>query len=226
MDKKRLKDEIASLVRKRDIAAGPGFCVVALDRTITGMGAGSALVRKEGERRWKARILQGRNRDGDLPEEVEVIVGEEPDDEELLEEPQPREAADYCVSLRSPDANVEIFFHVNRTNDGITVKEDDASMELEDGAQEIPIVYWNVGGAPVKVDGHAIGMGMHHVAYPADPARVERKRTYDKAMQYWKERYEAKTREIQRHIMRMEPKCSEGLAYRLALMFRAQHLEM
>lgn len=233
MDKQRLKRMAVKCKRKAEIADAGAFLLVGIDREAIGMGDGSALAWAGEGGKWKMRFLDTIDRDTTAEEIVDIITDDdlyddEPGEEDLLEEQE--EAADCRVAYSQHGASVHFHAHVNRTNDGLRIREDFVSMDQGDGPREIPIVYWNTGRRPVKADGIQILPGDCRVSLPSDSARVKRrelKREQDECLaaqieRYSKEQVQAKMDAVTVKIMEWRPDWTEGQARKAAEMFLDQ----
>lgn len=175
MNEQVLEKMAAKCGCKPKIADAGAFLLVGVDRDAIGMGDGAALVRVGEDGKWKPSVLR---MDCTPEETVDVIPNDdlyddEPDGNEFLEEQE--KAADCQIEYFGQSASVCFHAHVNRTNDGLRIKEDFVSVAWGDSSREIPIVYWNTGHRPIKADGTRILPGGCHVVLPGDLTRVKRR---------------------------------------------------
>ncbi|MBD5083790.1 MAG: hypothetical protein HDT33_01655 [Clostridiales bacterium] len=232
MDVQMLKKMAAKCKRKPEIASAGAFLLVGVDRDAIGMGDGGALIRAGQDSKWKVCVLNMFNCDG-TDDDIDVIVDDdlyddEPDEDELWEEQ--KEAADCQLTYFGQGANVRFHAHENRTGDGLRIKEDFASVDRGDGEREIPIVYWNTGRSPVKVDGAQISPGECRISFPDDASRVRRralKQEQDKCLTDWVKRYSEEQKQaeldaVTEQIMELKPDWTEEQAHIAARMFLNQ----
>lgn len=223
MDVQMLKKMAAKCKRKLEIASAGAFLLVWVDREAIGMGDGGALVRAVQDSKWKMCVLNMFNCDGTDDDGIDVIADDdlyddEPDEDELWEEQ--KEAADCQLTYFGQGANVRFHAHENRTGDGLRIKEDFVSVDQGDGEREIPIVYWNTGRSPVKVDGMQILPGECRVSLPNDPSRVQRralKQEQDEYLTAWVKRYseeqkQAELDSVTEQILQLKPDWTEEQA--------------
>lgn len=233
MDKQMLKEMALKCKKKGKIASAGAFLLVGVDRETVGMGDGGALVRAGRDSKWKMRVLNMFNCDGTDEDGIDVIAdddlyGDEPDEDELWEEQ--KEAADCQLTYFGQGANVRFHAHENRTRDGLRIKEDLVSVDQGSGSREIPIVYWNTGRSPVKVDGAQILPGECRISLPGDSARVERrelKREQDEYLAAFvkrcsEEQVQAELDAVTEQIMELKPDWTEAQAHIAAKMYLNQ----
>lgn len=232
MDEQMLKELVVKSKRRPEIAKAGAFLLVGIDREATGMGSGAALVWRGAEGKWKIRPLNVVNRDA--TEDTEDIIGDEdlyddePEEDEFEEDGE--EAADCQISCFAHGADIRFHAHVNRTEDGLRIKEDFVSMNQGGGPREIPVVYWNTGGDPVKADGKRILPNDCLVSLPTDPARVKRMEQHLESQRYLdafvikcsKEQAEAELQDVQEQIMELKPDWTEAQARKAAEAFLRQ----
>lgn len=240
MDVQMSKKVAVKCKRMPEIAAAGAFLLVGVDREAIGMGDGGVLVLAGQDGKWKMRVLNMFNCDGTDEDDLDVIAdddlyGDEPDGDELWEEQ--KEAADCQLTYFGQGANMRFHAHENRTGDGLRIKEDFVSVDQGDGEREIPIVYWNTGRSPVKVDGAQILPGGCRVSLPGDAARVKRrelKREQDEYLAAWikrcseeqvqtpKEQAQTELDAVTEQIMELKPDWTEEQARIAARMFLDQ----
>lgn len=234
MNEQLLKELVVKCKRRAEIAKAGAFLLVGIDREAIGMGDGAALAWKGAEGKWKMRFLNVVNRDTTVGDTEDIITdddlyGDEPDEDEFMEE-DAEEAADCQIWYSAHGADVRFHAHVNRTNDGLRIKEDFVSQDRGDGPRELPIVYWNTGGDPVKADGKRIPPNDCLVSLPTDPARIKRMEQHLEGQRYLnafvikcsEEQAEAELQEVQEQIMELKPDWTEAQARKAAEMFLKQ----
>lgn len=76
MEKTEFIKETAVLLEDKELAETGAFAVAALDRSVAGMGAGSALVWEAAAGDWKVHCVEGNGREGMSPEEIRAMKEE------------------------------------------------------------------------------------------------------------------------------------------------------
>lgn len=234
MDKQMMKKIAARCAKEPGITEAQAFLLVGVNWAATGMGDGGALVWESDTGKWTMRFLRMVNRSATAEEGVDIIglddLYDDPDDDQFAEE-ETEEAADCGITYSGSGFDVRFHAHVNRTGDGLRVKEDFVSMEQGNSRRELPVVYWNSGHYPVKADGAKIPPGGCRVSLPGDSARQARrelKQEQDECLnalikQCSEEQAQAALQAVKEKIMEWEPDWSEAQAHKAAEMFLAQN---
>ena len=235
MNKELMKKIVAKCVKEPTISKAKAFLLVEVNREAVGMGGSGALVWKCDTGGWKARFLRMVNRSAADEEGLDIIGLEDfyDDDpaEDQLTEDETEEAADCGITYSGSGFDVCFHAHVNRTGDGLRVKEDFVSVEQGNNRRELPVVYWNSGSQPIKADGTKLLPGSCRVSLPGDPARLARKKLKQEqdecliAMlkQHSAEQARAVFQEVKEKIMEWKPDWTEAQAHKAAEMFLAQN---
>lgn len=232
MNKQMLKEMALKCKRKGEIASAGAFLLMGIDRDAVGMGDGAALTWVGENSKWKMCFLNMINREAAAGDGEDIIADDDLyDDEDKGEfEEEQEKAADFQIDYYGRGANVRFHAHENRTGDGLHIKEDFVSMAQGDGSREIPIVYWNTGRNPIKVDGVQILPGDCRTSLPGDSARVKRrelKRGQDECLaafikQCSEELLQAELDAVTEQIMELKPDWTEEQARIAARMFLDQ----
>lgn len=235
MNKELMKKIVAKCVKEPAISKVKAFLLVEVNREAVGMGGSGALVWERDTGAWKVRLLRMVNRSAADEEGVDIIgledlYDDDPDEDQFAEE-ETEEAADFVIT--SPDSGTDVHFHahVNRTGDGLRIKEDFASMEQGNNRRELPVVYWNSGSQPIKVDGVKLLPGSCRVSPPNGPARLARKKLkqeQDECLtailkQHSAEQAQAVFQAVKEKVMEWEPDWTEEQVHKAAEMFLTQN---
>ena len=234
MDKQMMRKMAAKCAKEPALSNAKAFLLVGIDRNAIGMGDGGALLWESDTGKWTMRFLRMVSRSAADDEGVDIIGPDDlydyDSDEDQFAEEETEEAADCGITYSGFGFDVRFHAHVNRTGDGLRVKEDLVSMEQGDSRRELPIVYWNSGRYPVKTDGTKVPPGGHRVSLPGDPARQARKelkREQDECLNAMIKRYSEEQTQplllaVKEKIMEWKPDWTEAQAHKAAKMFLAQ----
>lgn len=235
MDKQMMKNMAAKCAKKPVLSKARAFLLVGVNWAATGMGDGGALVWESDTGKWTMRFLRMVNRSATAEEGVDIIGPEDlydddPDEDQFVEE-ETEEAADCAIMYDGPGFEVRFHAHVNRTGDGLRIKEDFVSMEQGGSRRELPVVYWNSGRYPIKTDGTKIPPNGHCISLPGEPARQARrklKKEQDECLnalikRYSDEQAQAVFQAVKEQIMEWEPDWTEEQVHKAAEMFLAQN---
>ena len=235
MNKELMKKVVAKCVKEPAISKVKAFLLVEVNREAVGMGGSGALVCERDTGGWKVRFLRMVNRSAADEDGVDIIgledlYDDDPDEDQFAEE-ETEEAADCGITYSGSGFDVRFHAHVNRTGDGLRIKEDFVSMEQGNNRWELPVAYWNSGSQPIKVDGVKLLPGSCRVSPPDDPARQARKelkREQDECLtamikRYSEEQAQPLLRAVKEKIMEWKPDWTEEQAHKAAKMFLAQN---